>query len=980
MKLFFLEPGSALAIAFAGLLTCHGQAPMVAASLEGALPAAVTGAPQVKPPVYRIYALRNGLCKIAGPHAFHGGNSAETYDYALYLWLILGGDKPILVDAGLTRVEEMNRGAAHVLYEPIRQDPREHSLAQLRKFGLTPGDIGHVFITHLHFDHVDDLLQYTNARVYFGRKEWEKATSIANSWADGRTMQAFLNDPACQRRLVLVEDQEVLPGLESFWIGGHTPGSMAYRVNTAHGKAVLTGDTISLLANVDRKTPPGVYHDLEECRAALQKVREKADIVLPSHDPGTLERWPPRPPNVPRYTIRAIKVGECDVRDYITFQDSESQTTSLFYLYLWVIEGGPKPIVVETGPKYPEEFSKGTAQYIPGGVRQRPEERTVAALRRHGIDPAQVSHVIATHLHADHYDYFDAFPNARFVVNRREYEEASGGAGDKDRLARDVRQALTQRANALQLVEDEEVAPGVRVFPLGCHTSGSQGVLVRSPLGPVVLTGDVVYKYENIERNRPTRSPSPPACLDAMTKIRALADLVLPAHDPLTLERWPGGIIGLSEAPPAASPSAPSRPHLADYDAEPRRPDGRVDIDMLVTRLKELGVTTYYWLIWHAPTDWEDLKLFLPQAQKAGIDVWVYLVPPSESPPQYGGQYSEPFRLDYPRWAEEIARLSLEHTNLTGWVIDDFYANHPFFTPAYLRGMQARAKRLNPRLPFLPLMYFDEIRPKFVEDYKEVIEGVVVAYLQDREEIERTWAILNDAEVTAPGEFSHPWNTPSRAGAFVMASQSVKVLPAQGPRLHFRERDDFTGPTAGYHFKQLLVDGAVAWEDDVAGGTPAWRELTVDLAQQTRGKTNVTLAFRLIDKKGVSNFGVRWRVSSLRAGGLEVAADLSQPQKWQVSRQGAFETGFGGEAKTGQRRFHVPFISMTAADAGEFRLRHGDPATPQRIAGQLRLSLQAWREGKCDGVVTYCLDKRPASQTFPLARALFTSPGTPPQR
>ena len=36
--------------------------------------------------------------------------------------------------------------------------------------------------------------------------------------------------------------------------------------------------------------------------------------------------------------------------------------------------------------------------------------------------------------------------------------------------------------------------------------------------------------------------------------------------------------------------------------------------------------------------------------------------PPSESPPSYGRQYSEPFRLDYARWAEEIARLSIVAT------------------------------------------------------------------------------------------------------------------------------------------------------------------------------------------------------------------------------------------------------------------------------------------------------------------------------
>jgi hypothetical protein len=42
-------------------------------------------------------------------------------------------------------------------------------------------------------------------------------------------------------------------------------------------------------------------------------------------------------------------------------------------------------------------------------------------------------------------------------------------------------------------------------------------------------------------------------------------------------------------------------------------------------------------------------------------------------------------------------------------------------------------------------MYFEELQPQFVEDYRDVIDGVIVAYLQDREEIDRTWAVLNDA-------------------------------------------------------------------------------------------------------------------------------------------------------------------------------------------------------------------------------------------
>ena len=503
-----------------------------------------------KPPApkYRIYPLRNGVCKIAGNHAYYKGDNAETYDFALYIWLILGGEKPMLVDAGISNIEEMNRGAAHVLRKPITQSKDETARAQLRKFGLEPEDIGHVFITHLHFDHVDDLLEYKNAKVYIGRREWEGALKAAPNWAHGKILHEFSNTPDCKKRLVVVDDEEIMPGVEAFWVGGHTPGSTAYSVNTAHGKAVLTGDTVSLLGNIEKNIPPGVYTSLDECMAAMKKIRKKADIVLPSHDAETPRRWPPAPKGATKYTIRAVKVGQCQVRDYVTFQDTgtDNEKTSTYYLYVWVIEGGPKPIVVETGPKYPEEFSRSTEKYIPGGVKQLPSERTITALKRHGIDPTDVSHVIATHLHADHYDYFDAFTNAKLVVNKREYKDMTG---DRDRLARDVRKALNERPGALKLVGDNvEIAPGIRVVQLGCHTPGSQGVLVRTWMGPVLLTGDVVYKYENIERDRPTRSPDPRVCSEAMARIRSLADIVLPAHDPLTLQRWPNGIIGARPA------------------------------------------------------------------------------------------------------------------------------------------------------------------------------------------------------------------------------------------------------------------------------------------------------------------------------------------------------------------------------------------------------------------------------------------------
>src|SRR5574343_565698 len=106
-------------------------------------------------------------------------------------------------------------------------------------------------------------------------------------------------------------------------------------------------------------------------------------------------------------------------------------------------------------------------------------------------------------------------------------------------------------------------------------------------------------------------------------------------------------------------------------------------------QLQQMKANTYMWLVWHSQYDWSDLRYFLPKAKAAGINVWVYLVPHSETPAGSSTfkLYSEPYRTDYVQWAAEIARLSLQHSNLKGYVIDDFVENMipGRFTADYVR-------------------------------------------------------------------------------------------------------------------------------------------------------------------------------------------------------------------------------------------------------------------------------------------------------
>ncbi|HBL76743.1 MAG: hypothetical protein A2W90_23470 [Bacteroidetes bacterium GWF2_42_66] len=182
---------------------------------------------------------------------------------------------------------------------------------------------------------------------------------------------------------------------------------------------------------------------------------------------------------------------------------------------------------------------------------------------------------------------------------------------------------------------------------------------------------------------------------------------------------------------------------LGTYANPPLQANNRVDAKKLIRELRDIHANTYNWLIWTRSTDWDDLKLFLPLAEKENIRVWVTLVPPTESKP-IAKYSSEPFELDYERWAKEIALLSVEYPNLVAWSIDDFVHNLKFYTPEYLQKILDNASSVNPKLAFIPCCYYKQITLSFAENYRHLLHGILFPYraeshtanLQDSEYVE----------------------------------------------------------------------------------------------------------------------------------------------------------------------------------------------------------------------------------------------------
>ncbi len=182
---------------------------------------------------------------------------------------------------------------------------------------------------------------------------------------------------------------------------------------------------------------------------------------------------------------------------------------------------------------------------------------------------------------------------------------------------------------------------------------------------------------------------------------------------------------------------------------------GRVDREQLLHELVDSHVRTYNWLIWTRDTDWDDLKLFLPAARDQGINVWVTLVPPSESPPR-SKYYSEPFRLDYERWAIEIAKLSLRDPNLVAWSIDDFTHNLQFYTPEMVAKMVGAAREINPRVAFVPCSYFPRITEALFEGYRDTMDGILFPYRSESTTAGLTDSTLVNEEVKRIREMAGP--------------------------------------------------------------------------------------------------------------------------------------------------------------------------------------------------------------------------------
>ncbi len=244
-------------------------------------------------PDFEVYAVRYATREARRGEHFYGHDPHDgpmPMDY--FVWAAVSPDHTVVVDAGFTAEVAARRGRKYL----------RHPAEGLEALGIDCARVPYVVLTHLHYDHAGNLGEFPGSTFVVQEEEMAFWTGRYAGRRQFRTLVEpddvlYLVQENFRGRLLFVAgSQEIVPGIEVHWVGGHSAGLQVVRVKTGRGNVVLASDATHFYANIEGDRPYSIVSDLSQMYGAFDLVLSLADSpahLVPGHDPLLMQRFPP---------------------------------------------------------------------------------------------------------------------------------------------------------------------------------------------------------------------------------------------------------------------------------------------------------------------------------------------------------------------------------------------------------------------------------------------------------------------------------------------------------------------------------------------------------------------------------------------------------------------------------------------------------------------------------------------------------------
>ena len=195
----------------------------------------------------------------------------------------LGSDSGAIAFCSVFLVEGDGR---RILFDSAHVGRRQQLKAALEGLGLTPADIDAQFLSHAHWDHVQNADVFDHAPVLIHRDELRYAhRPHHNDWATPPWTGAILDMLTTEE---VGEGAELMPGCRVLELPGHSPGSIGLEVETDQGVVILTGDAVHSAAVALAGQSSLVFWNAEQADASVRRVAAMSTdggaTIYPGHD------------------------------------------------------------------------------------------------------------------------------------------------------------------------------------------------------------------------------------------------------------------------------------------------------------------------------------------------------------------------------------------------------------------------------------------------------------------------------------------------------------------------------------------------------------------------------------------------------------------------------------------------------------------------------------------------------------------------